>query len=217
MEILENKNICAKCGGICCKKCGCDYFVSDIESFKIDALEKLLATNHVSIVAALGFKELKNGQLTVDYVLYLRERNIGRGIIDLFSLKRTCASLTDTGCPYTLKERPSGGTTLIPKENFKCYSSVDRTEELNKWLPYQNVLERLVKRHTGLTVLKKIKEDVEQLFNEIYSKDYQYVSDAEIYDIRQNIFELIKAFPEEAKRAEQTYQKKLFPYKNAQK
>ena len=25
----ENKEICKKCGGFCCKKSGCDYFVSD--------------------------------------------------------------------------------------------------------------------------------------------------------------------------------------------
>jgi len=217
MKKEENKSICAKCGGRCCKKSGCDYFVSDIESFKIEELEKLLATGHVSIVAAIGFNYCANGNITIKYILYLRERNIGRDIIDLFSLKRTCASLTETGCPYTLEQRPSGGATLIPKENLKCYSTIDRNEELNKWIPYQKVLERLVKRHTGLSVLAKIRKDVEQLLTEIYNQDYQYVMPAEIYDIKTNILNVIKAFPEEAKRAELNYQKKLFPYKNAQK
>lgn len=34
MKIIEyeNKELCAKCGGICCKKSGCDYFVSDFQS-----------------------------------------------------------------------------------------------------------------------------------------------------------------------------------------
>lgn len=217
MEKLENKNICAECGGYCCKKCGCDYFVSDIESFKIDALEELLKTGHVSIVAALDFKHLPNGKLTVNHLLYLRERNIGRDVIDLFSLKRTCASLTEQGCPYTLDKRPSGGATLIPKENMECFSSVDRLEEINKWLPYQKVLERLVKRHTGLSVQAKLKEDAEKLFNEIYNQEYEYVAEAERYDIKKNILELIKVFPEEAKKAEANYQKKLIPFKNAQK
>lgn len=217
MEKLENKNICAECGGYCCKKSGCDYFVSDIESFKIDALEELLKTGHVSIVAALGFNRLPNQKLTVNYILYLRERNIGRDVIDLFSLKRTCAALTEQGCPYTIDKRPSGGATLIPQENNNCYSSVDRLEELNKWKPYQKVLERLVKRHTGLSVLAKLKEDVENTITEIYNQDFKYVMPAEKKDIKSGILDLIEVFPEEAKRAEEAYKKKIMLFKNAQK
>ena len=37
----ENKEICKQCGGYCCKKSGCDYFVSDFESMKLYYLENI--------------------------------------------------------------------------------------------------------------------------------------------------------------------------------
>lgn len=30
MEMFENKEICKNCGGKCCIKSGCDYFVNDL-------------------------------------------------------------------------------------------------------------------------------------------------------------------------------------------
>lgn len=197
MTKQENKNICAECGGFCCKKCGCDYFVNDIESFKIDELEKLLNTGHVSIVAFLEFKYLNNNVLGAFPTLYLRERNVDRNIIDLLSMKTTCASLTDNGCIYDLNNRPSGGATLIPKENMQCYSSVDRFEELKKWIPYQKVLEKLVKRHTGLSIQAKLKEDVENLVYNLYSNNIENVSRLELQEILRMMPTLKEAFPNE--------------------
>ena len=38
----ENLEICKECGGYCCKKSGCDYFVSDLESMNLEYLESFL-------------------------------------------------------------------------------------------------------------------------------------------------------------------------------
>ena len=35
----ENIELCKKCGGYCCKKSGCDYFVSDFENMKLEYLQ----------------------------------------------------------------------------------------------------------------------------------------------------------------------------------
>ena len=128
MKKHENKNICEKCRGFWCKKSGCDYFIEDIESFKIEALETLLNQGHVSIVAFLEFKYLTNGKLTTIPTLYLREKNIERDTIDLLSMKTSCSSLTETGCPYDINNRHSGWSTLIPKENMQCESSLVATK-----------------------------------------------------------------------------------------
>lgn len=111
---FENKDLCKKCGGRCCKKSGCDYFVSDFDVIDKSSLVKLLDTGNVSIVAALSFRTLKNKDRVVEPFLYLLARNIDRGIVDLFSLKKTCSMLTDEGCTYTLENRPGGGVNLIP-------------------------------------------------------------------------------------------------------
>lgn len=44
---LENKDICTKCGGKCCKKSGCDYFVSDFDLINKNRLLEILATGNV--------------------------------------------------------------------------------------------------------------------------------------------------------------------------
>ena len=82
MEKLENREICEKCGGICCKKSGCDYFIEDFESLKLEPLEQKLKEGKISIIAVLNFKRLPNGKLTCETILYLRARNKKRGIVD---------------------------------------------------------------------------------------------------------------------------------------
>lgn len=195
----ENKEICAKCGGYCCKKCGCDYFVSDFDNLKFEYLDKILATGKVSIVATLSFKNLPNGKLAVTPILSLRSRNIERNVIDLLSLKKSCALLTSNGCPYSIDERPSGGVHLIPNEKdfHHCHSDIDKIEELYKWLPYQKVLAKLVKKYTGMSVMAKLKEDVTNLFCAIIIKGYQNIAYEELVDINNMLPLLERAFPEE--------------------
>jgi len=206
MEKIENKSICAKCGGFCCKKSGCDYFVSDFDNLKLDYLIELLNTGNVSVVASLDFQRLSTGKLVCSQVLSLRARNINRDVIDLLSFKTTCSKLTETGCSYDLSERPSGGATLIPGEDMTCHSDIDRIVELKKWIPYQKVLERLVKRFTGMSVHAKLKEDVENLFYDILCENFEGVMDVELYDVQSMLPLLNEAFPEEAVKATKRYQ-----------
>lgn len=193
----ENKEICKKCGGYCCKKSGCDYFVSDFESMKLDYLEKVLNTGRVSIIASFDFKRLSNGKLVYTPILSLRARNNNRDIIDLLSLKTRCASLEENGCHYDINKRPGGGSSLIPKENKQCYSKINKIEELKKWIPYQKILERLVKRYTKMSVTEKLKEDVENLIYNILNENFEEVLPEEIIDIKRMIPLLEECFPEE--------------------
>lgn len=206
MEKVEEKSICAKCGGFCCKKSGCDYFVSDFDNLKLDFLMGLLNTGKISVVASLDFQRLSNGKLAYSQVLSLRARNINREVIDLLSFKTTCSQLTENGCSYDLSERPSGGATLIPGENMTCHSNIDRIAELKKWVPYQKVLERLVKRFTGMSVHAKLKEDAENLFYNILCENFENVMDVELYDIQQMLPLLYEIFPEEKVKALKRYQ-----------
>lgn len=201
MEKIENKEICASCGGFCCKKCGCDYFVSDLESTKIEYLESLLDTGRVSIVAFLDFKRLNNNQLICTPFLYLRARNINRGEIDLLSFKTTCASLENNGCHYDLEHRPSGGAVLEPSADGICRPRVDLLTEVLKWSPYQKILGRIVKRRTGLSVLTKLRVDAENLFFDILTDNIDGVMEIELLDVRKMLPMLIEAFPEEYKKA----------------
>lgn len=205
MEIkYENKDICKKCGGRCCKKSGCDYFVSDFESMSTSYLEEFLKQGNASIVALLNVDEL-NGKYIIEPVLTLRARNKNRDIVDLVSMKTECMSLTETGCKFDISKRPSGGSTFMPKENGNCEETVSKLEEIKKFLPYQRTLQRLVKRFTGMNYDAKIKEDVENLIYDILSGNYDGVHELEAEEMKRFFPILVQAYPEEALKAKKRY------------
>lgn len=211
MERYEDKNICKECGGFCCKKSGCDYFVSDFDNITIDTIEKKLAEGYTSIIASLDITTNNKGNVSINPILSLRARNKNRDIIDLLSMKTTCLALGEDGCRFNVNERPGGGAALIPKKNMKCYSSIDKLEELKKWLPYQKILQRIVKRHTGMSIYAKLKEDVTKLFIDIQEGNFKDVNNLELLDIKRMLPYLIEFYSEEYIKAKKT-KTKNYPY-----
>lgn len=189
----ENKEICAACGGICCKKSGCDYFISDFKTINKNILIELLETGNVSIVSTFIFS---NGNTNIIPFLYLRARNKDRDIVDLFSMKKQCSMLTEKGCSYDLEHRPGGGVNLIPSKDL-CAPLRDPRAEIEKWKPYQGLLSKLVKRYTGKSVDTVIKEDVEEVFYQILTEQFDGIQKREILDITSFITSLVTFFPEE--------------------
>ena len=53
MERVENREICGKCGGKCCKKSGCDYSTKDFNDLSVNAIYKKLEEGNISIVSFL--------------------------------------------------------------------------------------------------------------------------------------------------------------------
>lgn len=202
MSKYEDKDICSRCGGFCCKKSGCDYSIDNFTDLSINSLQEKLAEGNISIVAMLNFHELSNGKLTVSPFLYLRARNKDRDVVDLLSLKKTCSMLTDTGCSYSLEDRPKGGVNLLPRDPKPCVPDIDPYEIVRGWERYQKVLQRLVKRITGMSVDARLREDVINLYVDILEENFDGVSPVEIADIRGMIFSLIKVYPEELKIAQ---------------
>lgn len=197
----ENYELCHECGGRCCKKSGCDYYTSDFDALTKEALINILNTGNVSIVAAMVLNDSKQGEILMAPILYLRARNEGREVVDLLSLKRRCSMLTDEGCTYSLKERPSGGVHFIPYENNKCKRDDDARDELLKWLPYQNVLGRMVKRYAHMSVDARLRLDVETLFKDILNENYEGVAREELEDVLSGLPELMSCFPKEYEKA----------------
>lgn len=208
--MLENKDICKKCGGRCCKKSGCDYSPSDFTDLSFNALLEKLNEGKISIVAALRIEKLPNGSKYVNPFLYLRARNLNRDIIDLFSMKTTCSQLTEIGCKYNFDERPSYGKNLVPKDNGVCYPLKNPNLILEEWDSYQKVLSRIVKRMTGLTVEQKLRQDIENTVYNILIENFENVDPREIIDIRSCILELVQLYPEEYKRASMKSKQKVY-------
>ncbi len=74
MEKIENKELCSKCGGRCCKKSDCDYAPKDFKSLGINDLYEKLEEGNISIVSVVILKKIK-GKTLVTPFLYLRARN----------------------------------------------------------------------------------------------------------------------------------------------
>ena len=197
MEINENKEVCKNCGGRCCKKSGCDYWPSDLPDKTYKGILKFLENGKVSIVAMMNFKRI-NGKLCNFPFLYLRERNTGRDVVDLLSMKTPCSNLTEHGCSYTYEERPSGGKNLTPSKDGLCYPKEDNLQKVLEWSPYQKQLEKIVKRYTGLSIDNKIKEDVVTLLTDINEENFKNVSELEIIDVKRMLPMLIECYKEQA-------------------
>lgn len=197
VEINENKEVCKNCGGRCCKKSGCDYWPSDLPDKTYKGILKFLENGKVSIVAMMNFKRI-NGKLCNFPFLYLRERNTGRDVVDLLSMKTPCSNLTEHGCSYTYEERPSGGKNLTPSKDGLCYPKEDNLQKVLEWSPYQKQLEKIVKRYTGLSIDNKIKEDVVTLLTDINEENFKNVSELEIIDVKRMLPMLIECYKEQA-------------------
>ena len=198
---LEDKKICERCKGECCKKSGCYYSTDDFPDLSMKALEEILKEGKTSIVAAIGTKRTKNGKKFLVPYLYLRARNMNRGVVDLISLKSRCSLLTETGCSYTIEDRPSGGINLIPSRiKGHCYPLRSPLEIVEGWEKYQDTLAKMVKRLTGKTVDSKLKEDTENLAYDIMMGNFDYVTDREKEEIIPLLQELADVYPSEVKK-----------------
>ena len=145
----------------------------------------------------MNFKRI-NGKLCNFPFLYLRERNTGRDVVDLLSMKTPCSNLTEHGCSYTYEERPSGGKNLTPSKDGLCYPKEDSLQKVLEWSPYQKQLEKIVKRYTGLSIDNKIKEDVVTLLTDINEENFKNVSELEIIDVKRMLPMLIECYKEQA-------------------
>jgi len=199
----ENLSICSKCGGKCCKKCGCDYSANDFKNCSYDNLLKELDKGDKSIVAVLDFKSNN----VVEPFLYIRARNKNREIVDLISMKTECSQLRENGCSYDYIHRPFGGKNLTPsvKGYGYCKTVMDPMDVVKTWKPHQKTLQRLVIHYTGMNVVKKIREDVSELFYKVLTNDFSDVSEAEMKELKTFIPLLINYFPSELANASKKY------------
>lgn len=136
-----NCDLCSKCGGDCCKKCGCHFSPDDFEEISFEFLKKELEKGYISI-------DYVDGEMIYsDFGVYiLRVRNQGADIVDacLIREKSQCILLTENGCKLDYNHRPTGGKLLIPNEDGRCRQKYDIFDCCYEWKPHQRILRDLV-------------------------------------------------------------------------
>ena len=145
-ERIENKELCSKCKGVCCKRAGCHLSPDDVIKLKGSitriGLYELLKTGNYSIDWWDGFEVKKDNFHGKGY--YLRMRHVGANIIDP-SWGGVCVLLTDNGCPLSYDNRPKSGRLLVPDKNYNCITPYSKYDSVCDWYKYWKILNELVK------------------------------------------------------------------------
>lgn len=134
-----DSSICAKCGGKCCKICGCHFSPDDFKDISFEGLKKEIEKGYISI-------DYVDPEICYsDYGIYiLIVRNQGAPIVDTGVRRTPCSLLTSNGCKLSYEDRPTGGKMLIPSNIMKCESKYSIYDCCYDWKTYQNVLYQLV-------------------------------------------------------------------------
>lgn len=152
----ENHNVCAKCGGRCCKRCGCACSPEDFDN-DYRKIENALMTGKYSIDLVRDSQNPTNSfifeglrvTLNRDYLmkysrvgLIVRTANKGFPVVDLIHHKgdAPCIFLTAQGCSLKYEERPRYARLLAPYAPGICMPMYDTMDIVKEWRPHQEFL-----------------------------------------------------------------------------
>ncbi len=151
-SVPENQNheMCAQCGGVCCKRCGCHFSPDDFPDVSFETLKSELEKGYISI-------DFVDGETIYESfgIYILRVRNFDSPIVDTgHCRKHGCILLSENGCKLDYDHRPSGGRLLIPsswtceetnRTFLTCHNRYDIRECCYEWKPHQKVIRKLIK------------------------------------------------------------------------
>jgi len=137
-----NKNICKRCGGICCKKMPGACLPDD---FGEPLLENLTQAFRSGFYAVDWWEGDPTGKDMFAYGYFVRPKVKGENKIYSPSWGGECIFLKTTGCELKPEDRPANCRLLEPKEDengeLKC-----ELHEINKklvaiaWIPFHNII-----------------------------------------------------------------------------
>lgn len=143
--------VCAACGGRCCKSMGCHLSPGDVPEVSAPVLRALLTLGHTSIDYWEGDVEPDGG---LDRVYYLRMRNKGCPVCDPSWGGYECSLLGPTGCPLPFEQRPKGARMLAPYYDDKtrmtnCTQHYTKEDCAREWRKYNHILSKLWEEFDG--------------------------------------------------------------------
>ena len=150
-----NPELCAECGGECCKTCGCHFSPDDFPKLTWESLEE----------------EFWKGMITIEYVdgeqvyesfgaYIVRMRNVDGPAIEggYFRSQRAapCIMWTEKGCRLPYEKRPTGGRLLVPSRTeggfYTCRNSYNLSDCWHEWKAFDRLLSDFVEAHRGAEV-----------------------------------------------------------------
>lgn len=140
--MYENKELCSKCGGKCCKRMPGACFPEDFGlPWNQTKLHEALASGQYAIDWWIGDPREEENEL--DETRYVRPAIKGKaGKRYDQSCSGECVFLSKTGCMLEEDERPLNCQKLEPKKDGKCVlrDDADKQGAAIAWIPYQHML-----------------------------------------------------------------------------
>ena len=148
IENNEDREMCKKCGGSCCRNMGCHYSPDDFDNITYESLKEKIEEGYISIDWWDGnpfdeedeeYEIFENKYINA---LYLRIRNEDADIVDP-SWGGRCSLLTDEGCSLSFEERPMGAKALYPNYPYGCEQNYTKHQCAKDWFKYEDILIKL--------------------------------------------------------------------------
>lgn len=146
-ECNEDRAICAKCGGRCCKQ------YPGIVSPQDGDFVALLDSGRYAIDWWEGDARYDVDELTRTY--FIRPRI--KGYEDLLlhpAWGGECTFLGSTGCELSYKDRPFNCRDLEPLASGNCSYTLNKRQTILLWLPFQESIFRYIKAYTKADVFR---------------------------------------------------------------
>lgn len=148
---FEATEICAVCGGACCKANGCSLSPEDmlreLEEWKAGQTDRK-ADAAVSAGAQIE-SWLQESKCAIDSFAaergrcyYIRMRHKCFTFIGVDAMGE-CIALTDQGCSLPFAKRPRGGRYLEGRQDRRCLQHYTREQMIADWEPYQQILQKI--------------------------------------------------------------------------
>ena len=142
--MLENKQICSKCGGSCCKQMPGSCYPSDFGlPGNLDKLRKAINSGNYCIDWWEGDPRENKTEYEDRNCYYVRPATKDKvGVKYDPSWGGECVFLTEDGCELDADERPLNCKKLEPKSNGECvlHDNVGKQDAVIAWLPYYDEL-----------------------------------------------------------------------------
>lgn len=199
---FTNKDVCSKCGGRCCKTCGCHISPYEISFLTSNEIIQLIDNSGCISIDWWEGNPKSGGEYGKKF-FYLRIRNKGAGVIDP-TWGGECLLLTDTGCMLPTEYRPKCGRLLKPDLEGHCDSDYTKQKCAIEWMPYNHILEKVYCHYCDKEVsnidLSKMLNDAQRIVinhfaDKVDNEINNYIQSKE-NKVEQFISDMKKEFPE---------------------
>ena len=149
MKNNENTSLCSSCGE-CCKSIPGIVHPNELKEVTVESLSQMIKNGYQFDYWEGNITgKPEHDEITAYYLRPQTKKSVGK-MVDA-SWGGECVFLTETGCSKAFDQRPTQCRALKPAENGNCSyeKKYSKIEVIKAWLPYNNVITKLVNEYYG--------------------------------------------------------------------